>query len=201
MAHRRARSTILNVYQAINAVQADLSQVGIAKNRTNTQGAGFKFRGIDDVLNALSPLLAKHGLVIIPRVISRTCTERSSKSGGALFYVVIEAEFDFVSAEDGSKTTARMIGEAMDSGDKGMNKAYSIALKYALFQAFLIPTEELKDPDAETHNIDAILTCIVNIEAAASRDELLQIWRAYPSLQSNAKVKEAFTTAGTKFKQ
>ena len=191
----------MNVYQSINAVQADLSQVGIAKNRTNTQGAGFKFRGIDDVLNALSPLLAKHGLVIIPRVISRTCTERSSKSGGALFYVVIEAEFDFVSAEDGSKTTARMIGEAMDSGDKGMNKAYSIALKYALFQAFLIPTEELKDPDAETHNIDAILTCIVNIEAAASRDELLQIWRAYPSLQSNAKVKEAFTTAGTKFKQ
>ena len=64
----------MNVYQAINAVQADLSQVGIAKNRTNTQGAGFKFRGIDDVLNALSPLLAKHGLVIIPRVISRTCT-------------------------------------------------------------------------------------------------------------------------------
>ena len=94
-----------------------------------------------------------------------------------------------------------MVGEAMDSGDKGMNKAYSIALKYALFQAFLIPTEELKDPDSETHNIDAIMTCIVNIEAAASRDELLQIWRAYPSLQSNAKVKEAFTTAGTKFKQ
>ena len=143
----------MNVYQAINAVQADLSQVGIAKNRTNTQGAGFKFRGIDDVLNALSPLLAKHGLVIIPRVISRTCTERSSKSGGALFYVVIEAEFDFVSAEDGSKTTARMIGEAMDSGDKATNKAMSAAYKYAAFQTFAIPTEGTPDADAETHEV------------------------------------------------
>ena len=145
----------MNVYQAINAVQADLSQVGIAKNRTNTQGAGFKFRGIDDVLNALSPLLAKHGLVIIPRVISRTCTERSSKSGGALFYVVIEAEFDFVSAEDGSKTTARMIGEAMDSGDKATNKAMSAAYKYAAFQAFAIPTEADNDADSSTHEVAA----------------------------------------------
>ena len=143
----------MNVYQAINAVQADLSQVGIAKNRTNTQGAGFKFRGIDDVLNALSPLLAKHGLVIIPRVISRACTERASKAGGALFYVTVEAEFDFVSAEDGSKTTARMIGEAMDSGDKATNKAMSAAYKYAAFQTFAIPTEGTPDADAETHEV------------------------------------------------
>jgi hypothetical protein len=143
----------MNVYQAINAVQSDLSQVGIAKNRTNTQGAGFKFRGIDDVLNALSPLLAKHGLVIIPRVISRVCTERASKAGGALFYVTVEAEFDFVSAEDGSKTTARMIGEAMDSGDKATNKAMSAAYKYAAFQTFAIPTEGTPDADAETHEV------------------------------------------------
>ena len=143
----------MNVYQAINAVQADLSQVGIAKNRTNTQGAGFKFRGIDDVLNALSPLLAKHGLVIIPRVISRACTERASKAGGALFYVTVEAEFDFVSAEDGSKTTARMIGEAMDSGDKATNKAMSAAYKYPAFQTFAIPTEGTPDADAETHEV------------------------------------------------
>lgn len=143
----------MNVYQAINAVQSDLSQVGIAKNRNNTQGAGFKFRGIDDVLNALSPLLAKHGLVIIPRMLNRSCVERSSKSGGALFYVTVEAEFDFVSAEDGTKTTARMIGEAMDSGDKATNKAMSAAYKYAAFQTFAIPTEGTPDADSETHEV------------------------------------------------
>ena len=38
----------------------------------------------------------------------------------------------------------------MDSGDKASNKAMAIALKYAFFQVFCIPTEEMKDPDAET---------------------------------------------------
>jgi hypothetical protein len=143
----------MKVYQAINAVQAALSIEGISKTRRNSQGSGYMFRGIDEVYNALSPLLAKHGLVIIPRMISRTCEERASKSGGALFYVTVEAEFDFVSAEDGSKHTARTFGEAMDSGDKATNKAMSAAYKYAAFQAFAIPTEGQPDADAETHEV------------------------------------------------
>ena len=38
----------------------------------------------------------------------------------------------------------------MDSGDKATNKAMSVAFKYACFQVFCIPTEEMRDPDAET---------------------------------------------------
>ncbi len=145
----------MKVYQAINKVQAALSQQGIAKNRRNTQGSGYNFRGIDDVYNALSPLLAEHGLCILPRVMSRTCEERSSKSGGALFYVTVEAEFDLVCAEDGSKHTVKTFGEAMDSGDKATNKAMSAAYKYAAFQAFSIPTEGENDADAHTHEVAA----------------------------------------------
>ena len=143
----------MSVYQAINKVQAELSTTGISKDRTNTQGSGYKFRGIDDVYNAVAPLLAKYGLCIIPRMLSRTCEERQSKSGGALFYVTVEAEFDFVSAEDGSKATARTFGEAMDSGDKATNKAMSAAYKYAAFQTFSIPTEGDNDADAHTHEV------------------------------------------------
>lgn len=145
----------MKVYQAINKVQAALSQQGIAKNRRNTQGSGYNFRGIDDVYNALSPLLAEHGLCILPRVMSRSCEERSSKSGGALFYVTVEAEFDLVCAEDGSKHTVKTFGEAMDSGDKATNKAMSAAYKYAAFQAFSIPTEGENDADAHTHEVAA----------------------------------------------
>jgi hypothetical protein len=143
----------MKVYQAINAVQGALSKDGIAKNRRNTQGSGYMFRGIDDVYQALSPLLAQHGLVIIPRMMKRTCEERQSKAGGALFYVTVEAEFDFVAAEDGSSHTARTFGEAMDSGDKATNKAMSAAYKYAAFQTFAIPTEGNPDADAETHEV------------------------------------------------
>jgi hypothetical protein len=143
----------LKVYQAINAVQGALSVEGIGKTRKNTQGSGYMFRGIDEVYNALSPLLAKHGLVIIPRMIGRSCEERASKAGGALFYVTVEAEFDFVSAEDGSKHTARTFGEAMDSGDKATNKAMSAAYKYMAIETFCIPTEGDNDADATTHEV------------------------------------------------
>jgi len=141
----------MKVYKAINNVQADLSVLGITKDRRNMQGSGYNFRGIDDVYNTIAPLLAKHGLCILPRVLSRECVERVSQKGGALFYVTVDAEFDFVSAEDGTKHTAKTFGEAMDSGDKATNKAMSAAYKYACFQAFSIPTESDNDADAHTH--------------------------------------------------
>lgn len=143
----------MNVYKAINAVQSALAKTGIAKDRTNTQGAGYKFRGIDDVYNAIAPLLAEHGLCILPRMIARTCDEKQSQAGKALFYVTVEAEFDVVCAEDGSSHTIRTFGEAMDSGDKATNKAMSAAYKYAAFQMFAIPTEGDNDADGHTHEV------------------------------------------------
>ena len=141
------------VYKAIAAVQGELAKTGISKNRRNKQGEGYMFRGIDDVYAALSPLLSQHGLCVIPRVIERICEERKSSSNRPLFYVTVHAEFDFVSAEDGSKHTAATFGEAMDSGDKATNKAMSAAYKYAAFMTFAIPTEGDNDADATTHDV------------------------------------------------
>lgn len=140
------------VYKAIAAVQGELAKVGIAKANRNSQ-QGYNFRGIDDVYAALSPLLAKHGLCVIPRVIERTMLEKTTSKGNPLFYVTVHAEFDFVSSEDGSKHTAATYGEAMDSGDKATNKAMSAAYKYAAFMTFAIPTEGDNDADATTHDV------------------------------------------------
>jgi len=143
----------MSVYKAINKVQADLAKAGISKGRRNTQGSGYNFRGIDDIYNVVSPLLAEHGLCILPRVISRECVERQSKAGGALFYTSVEVEFDFVCADDGSMHTVKTFGEAMDSSDKSTNKAMSAAYKYACLQAFAIPTEGDNDADSQTHEV------------------------------------------------
>ncbi len=140
------------VYGAIAAVTAEIGKEGIAKGRKNQQ-QGYTFRGIDDVFNALSPLLAKHKLCILPRILSRAVTERQTQKGGVLFSVVVDAEFDFISAEDGSKHVVRMFGEAMDSADKATNKAMSAAYKYAAMQAFCIPTEGENDADGDAHEV------------------------------------------------
>jgi hypothetical protein len=145
----------MKVYQAINAIQFALSKIGITKEGRNTQGAGYNFRGIDQVYNTLSPLLAEHKLCILPRVVKSMQTERQSSSNKTLIYSYVTMEFDLVSSEDGSKHTICTVGEAFDSGDKSMNKAMSAAYKYAAFQAFAIPTEGDNDADAHTHEVAA----------------------------------------------
>lgn len=188
----------MKVYAAINAVQRALSVTGIAKDRTNTQGSGYKFRGIDDVYNAIAPLLAEHGLCIIPRMLTRTCAERQSKQGGALFYVTVEAEFDFVATEDGSVHTARTFGEAMDSGDKATNKAMSAAYKYAAFQTFAIPTESHQDTEAQTHEVvygmaPGVLADWLAAVSGADADSLADLVRDGMSAAQEVKDRDAYS--------
>jgi hypothetical protein len=141
-----------HVYTAIAEVMGKLAKVGISKDRKNTQ-QHYNFRGIDDVYNALAPHLSESRLVLLPRVLNRTVTERETKSGGTLFYVVLDVEFDLVSGVDASSHTVRVIGEAMDSGDKATNKAMSAAYKYACMEVFCIPTEGDNDADGTTHEV------------------------------------------------
>ncbi len=140
------------VYEAIAAVTLKLSKEGISKDRKNDQ-QGYKFRGIDDVYNALAPFLAEAKLCILPNVMERALIERQSQKGGALFYVTVKVDFAFVAAEDGSEHHVITYGEAMDSGDKATNKAMSAAYKYACMQAFCIPTEGDNDADGKTHEV------------------------------------------------
>lgn len=148
------------VYAAIAAVMAEIAKEGIAKDRANTQ-QNYKFRGIDDVYNALAPVLSRHGLLMLPNVLSRAVSERTTvkewngqRKDSTLFYVAVEVEFTLVAASDGSTHVIKTFGEAMDSGDKATNKAMSAAYKYAAMQAFCIPTEGDNDADATTHVIE-----------------------------------------------
>ena len=144
----------MKVYQAIGVVSHTMSAQGISKARNNT-AQGYKFRGIDDVLNALSSALVAAGLVILPRVVERNVVERTTSKGGAIFYVTCKVEFDLVATEDGSRHTVCTYGEAMDSADKATNKAMSAAYKYLALLVFCIPTEASADTDADfsTHEI------------------------------------------------
>jgi hypothetical protein len=178
----------MKVYEKIAAVTAELSKIGISKDSKN-QSQGYAFRGIDAVYCALSPLLSKHGLCILPRVTDRQVIERQNRQGTALFYVTLTVEFDFVAAEDGSKHTVITVGEAMDSGDKASNKAMSAAYKYAAFQAFCIPTEGDNDADSQTHEVAAVTTdpaVEAAVQLAATIEELNGIWKSLNASERKA---------------
>jgi len=142
------------VYTAISAVASELCTTGISKDQFN-QSQKFKFRGIDDTLAAVSALLVKHKLVILPQVTSVTQVGRdgTNKQGESKFtmHTTVNVNYTFVSVKDGSSHLCAVAGEAADSGDKGVAKALSMAFKYLIFQAFAVPTEgQDHDPDAHT---------------------------------------------------
>ena len=142
------------VYARLSKVQAELSKTGISKEDVNKFDK-YKYRGIDSVLNALAPLLAKNGLVIMPEVVDKTHSTVTTKQGGTANYWVLTVNYHFIDV-DGDSHTVTAYGEAIDRSDKAINQAMTAAYKYMLFQAFTIPVigQDSGDSDSETHEID-----------------------------------------------
>jgi len=153
------------IFKAISQAMTDIGAVG--KGSKNTQ-QGFMYRGIDAVMNAINPALIKNKIFVVPEVIEQKREERTSSKQNLLIYSIVTMRFRFY-AEDGSYVEATTIGEGMDSGDKATNKAMSIAFKYACFQVFCIPTEEMVDADAETHE-----TAQVELISPQQKTEILK---------------------------
>ena len=141
------------VYKAITAVAAELSGAGIPKRHLNERD-DYLYRSIDDVLNRLSPLLARHKLCVLPRVLERTSTDRVGEGDLLLVGVALRVAFDLVSSADGSSHTVEAFGEALDASDKATAKAASSAYKQAMLQAFCVPVAQIEDADASSHRLN-----------------------------------------------
>lgn len=135
------------IYERMGAVLAALPAIG--KNQRNQQ-QGFNFRGIDDVLNALNPMLAEHGVFYLPEVLERVGEQRETRNGGVMHVVHLHVKYRFYGLK-GDFVEASGWGEGTDSGDKATPKAMTGAMKYVLFQAFAISTEEASKNDADHH--------------------------------------------------
>lgn len=165
-ANETAANVPANAPQIFALIGKAMKEIGAVGKDSINQTQGFKYRGIDAVMNALNPVMSKYGLFITTEVLEQTREERSSvksvwdkdkkqyvEKTSTLIWSVLKIRFTMY-APDGSNISSVIIGEGMDTGDKATNKALSIALKYAAFQIFMIPTEETAvDPDAESHEV------------------------------------------------
>lgn len=167
----------MNIYETISKVMDDIGAVG--KNSKNAQ-QGFMFRGIDAVMNAINPALVKNKCFLVPEVLEQTREKVTSvkkdtygnEKTSNLFYSICKVKYK-IYAEDGTFIETTVVGEGMDSGDKATNKAMSIAFKYACFQVFCIPTEEMAEPDAECHEIKPSEDTIANGKITAIQAKAL----------------------------
>ena len=137
----------LPIAQALSEV---MKAVGaIAKKDKNT-AQGFNFRGIDSVVNAVSPALQKFGVVVVPSVEEYDYqTVEIGRNRTAMGHVRVKVTYTFIGV-NGDAIKATVVGEAMDPGDKATAKAMSVAFRTALLQSLSLPTDEV-DPDAHSY--------------------------------------------------
>lgn len=176
------------VYRAINAITADFARAGIAKAHTNLVDQ-YQYRSIDDVLNRLAPLLARHRLCVLPRVLKRRAEDRAGDQGSILVSVRLKVAFDLVSARDGSSHTVQSWGEALDPGDKGTAKAMSAAYKSAMLELFCVPVTS-DDADASSHRLKAALPEVEPVQGwTAWSDDILDMIGVCESLDALNRVR------------
>lgn len=127
-------------------VLADLPAIG--KDQENTQ-QHFMYRGIDDAMNALNPVLGRWGVFFTPhRIQDLQEPHRQSKAGNNTYVSRIIVTYRFYGPA-GDYVEAQGIGEGTDSLDKASPKSMTGAMKYMLFEVFAISTKEAADTDAD----------------------------------------------------
>lgn len=179
----------LLIYSKLTEIMRNLNAIKKEKN-----GPGYKFRGIDDIYNALHGHFASAGVIITSEVLNNQREERTTKSGGLMLYVVLTVKFSYW-AEDGSCISCTVVGEGMDVSDKATQKAMSNALKYALMQTFLIPTDDVKSTTQEVQpnikNMAVPDEILQKIQTLKSIEELHKFYQSHPQYKENKVFLEA----------
>jgi hypothetical protein len=153
----------LTVVQALSAVRADLP--GIGKDDRNTQ-EGFNFRSSETINRVLSPVLAKHGVVLVPKsTVREVVASPAMKDGWQDVYLTIDWT---IYGPDGSSITARTNGVGRDKVDRGANKAATQAYKYLVLQLFGIADKD-DDSDGLSYEHDRVENTLTPSQAVHAR--------------------------------
>lgn len=142
-----AAAKTLTVHEAWAKVMQDMGAVG--KDNWNEQQK-FKFRGIDQLYGAMAGPMRKHGVFLVPEVVDKHYDTFTSGNGKTHMHCVLTMKYT-VYGPGGDSFSGGSIGEALDLYDKATSKAMSMALKYWLFGAAMIPLDEASVEDGDRH--------------------------------------------------
>lgn len=162
------------IHEAMAKAMDEICRLGIAKTQKNTQ-QGYNFRGIDAAMSEMSPILVRNGITVTPEYSEASFEWREKDAGKFLRFALVKGAFTFA-ADDASFVRSVVYGEAMDSGDKALTKAQSVAFRTALFQTFVVPLVAM-DPESDEygapHEPDALDTAR---EKAMQGTDAFRIW-------------------------
>lgn len=137
----------MSIYKKIHAIMCESE--GIEKNLTVGDGKNsYKAVGEASVLNAIKPLLKKHGVVIFPIEvkIDESFQEYEGRYGTSQrFLSNLHAKYKIVDIETGESEMLETVGYGTDSQDKGSGKAMTYAYKALIQKTFCLFSGEDTD--------------------------------------------------------
>lgn len=167
----------------------------------------FMYRSIDEVTSATHPLLARHGIIIFPVVVSIERSELTNKNGVSKPLTIVKVEYHIRCTESDAEIVGSACGEAADSYDKSLGKALTYAYKKFLEQLFCLSPSEREDPDAfsrdearEYQSTDEFKDIIDEIGKCLTTAEVMDYWNGYPHLRTIPAFKEAVQKRGKELK-
>lgn len=189
MAHIIADNS--NIYQLLAEAK---KQIGAVKKGERNNAQNFNFRGIDAVINAVAPVFNELGIIIAPEVTQTTYdTVEIGQRKTPMSHVIIEAKYTFY-GPTGDSITAAVAAEAMDSGDKAVAKAMSVAMRIALLQTLNLPTDE-PDPDATSYERSGSVSPVQNVVREAVKADAILVTQIL-NATSVEQVRVAWKAAG-----
>ncbi len=215
----------MTIYEKIQAISQEVGAISKDMN------VGGQYKAVSDlaVTLAINKAEAKHRVISIPlkqelvsseiyRNIDTVVFETNNATTGAkqanntntvktMYIETIKMTVRFIDLDDDTKfIDIESFGRGLDSGDKGFGKASTYARKYALLNAYKIPTGE--DPDKDLSPIDkpaanrtpaqVELDIILNdINSAKTLDDLTKIHAANTKWHLNKDFMNALTNKKT----
>ena len=131
----------LNLIQKLAAIRCELTHI---EKKGKNEHFGYKFMRAEDVAGDIGDRFAKVNIVI---GIENGRTEVHAMDKG--FMVVTECTYKFIDGDSGESLTVWSCGAGYDSSDKGIYKARTGALKYALTQALCMRVGDDAEADGD----------------------------------------------------
>ena len=141
------------VIAALSAVMGELPAIAKDQKSADAQG-NYKYRGIEQIIAHLQPLLVKHGLVFVPEVLSRESVPVTVSNTKVWSDTFLTVRYRVYHRSGQMIEVGPIVGIGRDGADKGANKCMSQALKYALLQVFMIG-DRADDADGTTVEAEA----------------------------------------------
>ena len=132
------------LYQKILNV---MKQVEYLSKDDNIRFGNTNYKAISEgkVTSTVRTALIAEGLVILPVEQEHTRVDTVSGDGKIHRLTTVNTRYAIVDVSTGEERIIVSSGTGVDTQDKGVGKAMTYALKYALLRTFLIPTGD--DPD------------------------------------------------------